>query len=107
MTCRAFAGKRELTPPPARLDQRSNLSPCSRHGPYVFSAKETNFASFMPHGHATAPKQQAPAALSKGSDFATKSPAIPGFSIFGDLILLIIVNRISAVKTAFVKAATI
>ncbi|PNE12439.1 MAG: hypothetical protein CR217_03470 [Beijerinckiaceae bacterium] len=61
--------------------------------------------------HATRPcrraEKQTPAALSKGSDFATKSPAIPGFSIFGDLILLIIVNRISAVKTAFVKAATI
>jgi hypothetical protein len=45
--------------------------------------------------------------MSKGSDFATKSPAMPGISIFGDLLLLIIVNRISAVKTAFVKAATI
>jgi hypothetical protein len=45
--------------------------------------------------------------ISKGSDFATKSPAMPGFSIFGDFLLLIIVNRISAVKTAFVKAATI
>jgi hypothetical protein len=44
--------------------------------------------------------------MSKGSDFATKSPAMPGFSIFGDLILLTIVNGISAVKTAFVKAAT-
>jgi hypothetical protein len=28
--------------------------------------------------------------MSKGSDFATKSPAMPGFSIFGDFILLII-----------------
>jgi hypothetical protein len=45
--------------------------------------------------------------MSKGSDFATKSPAMPGFSIFGDFLLLIIVNRISAVKTAIVKAATI
>jgi hypothetical protein len=58
MTRRDFAGKQELTPPPARLDQRSNLNPSSRHGPYVFWAKETNFASFMPQGHAAAPKNR-------------------------------------------------
>jgi hypothetical protein len=60
MTRRAFAGEKELTPPPAR-NQRSNLSPCSPHGPTRFWPKETNFTSFLPLGHAAAPKIQAPA----------------------------------------------
>jgi hypothetical protein len=58
MTRRAIAGKQELTPPPARLDQRCNLSPCSPHGPYEFWAKEINFTSFGPQGHAATPKNR-------------------------------------------------
>jgi hypothetical protein len=90
MTRRAFASKQELTPPPARLDQRSNLSPCSPHGPYAFSAKR-NQIPFMPQGHTAKPEKLALAA-SKGRAFATKRPANAGRFNFR-------ANRISAVNT--------
>jgi hypothetical protein len=77
MTRRAFAGKRELTPPPARLDQRSDLSPCSPHGPYAFSAKMNQFHVFLPQGYPAAPKNSN-GRMSKGRAFATKSPANAG-----------------------------
>jgi hypothetical protein len=82
MTRRAFAGKTELTPPPARLDQRSNLSPCSSHGPYEFLAKRNQFHVV----HATRPCRSAEKTgngrLSNGTAFATKSPANAGLFNF-------------------------
>ncbi|MGH6847616.1 MAG: hypothetical protein ACREC0_09300 [Methylocella sp.] len=88
MTRRAFAGKQELTPPPARLDQRSNLSPCSPHGPYEFLGKRNQFHVVHAARRCRRAEKTRKGSMSKGSDFATKSPAMPGFSIFGDFILL-------------------
>ena len=98
MTRRAFAGKQELTPPSARLDQRANLSPCSPHEPHEFLAKKTNFTSFMPQGHAAAPIKQAMAGRAKQKPSQQKARQMPGFSIFGDFIYLYIANLASAVN---------
>jgi hypothetical protein len=82
MTRRTFAGKQELTPPPARLEQRANLSPCSPHGPYEFLAKRNQFHVV----HATRPCRSAEKTgngrLSNGTAFATKSPANAGLFNF-------------------------
>jgi hypothetical protein len=99
MTRRAFAGKQELTPPPARLDQRSNLSLCSSRGPYAFLAKRNQFHVV----HATRPCRSAEKTgigrLSKTSH-STKSAANAGLFNFCDFILLNIANRTSAVNPA-------
>jgi hypothetical protein len=104
MTRRAFAGKQELTPPPARLDQRANLSPSSPHGPYEFFAKRNQFHVV----HAKRPCRRTGntgnARTSKGRAFATKSPANAGLFNFQGLY---IVKRASAVNTAFVSTANI
>jgi hypothetical protein len=53
-----------------------------------FWPKETNFTSFMPQGHADAPKKQATAAWAKEEPLQQKARQMPGFSIFSDFILL-------------------
>jgi hypothetical protein len=53
---RAFAGKQELTPPPAVPFNAPILTPVRLMGHTRFWLKETNFTSFMPKGHAAAPK---------------------------------------------------
>jgi hypothetical protein len=72
-----------------------------------FWAKEADFTSFRPQGHAAAPKKQATAGRAKEEPLQQKARQKPGFSIFGDLIILNIGNRISAVNTAFVKTVSI
>jgi hypothetical protein len=82
MTRRAFASKQELTPPPARLEQCSNLSPCSPRGPYEFLAKRSQFHvvhATRPCGHA---KKTDYGRMNKGRAFATKSPANAGLFNF-------------------------
>jgi hypothetical protein len=53
-----------------------------------FLPKRTNFTSFLPQGHIAAPKKQAPAGLAKEEPLQQKARQMPGFSIFGDFILL-------------------
>jgi hypothetical protein len=103
MTRRAFfAGKQELTPTPARLDQCSNLNPCSLHGPYEFWAKRTKFTSFVPKGDTSAPKKQRSHARRRR--LCNKMPGnCRAFQFSGEYNS----NRMSAVKTAFVKAASV
>jgi hypothetical protein len=74
MTRRAIARKQELTPPPARLDQRSNLSPCSRHGPYAFLAKKP-ISRRSRHKAMPPRRKRGNGWMCKGRAFATKSPA--------------------------------
>jgi len=77
MMRRAYAGKRELTLPPAA--QRPNLVPVRLMGHTRFSPKETNFPLFLPEGQGAKPKKQGAAGVSMGRAFATtKSPAMPG-----------------------------
>jgi len=72
MTRRAFAGKQELTPPPARLDQRSNLSPCSRPGPYEFLGKKKPISRRSCHKVMPPRRKTGTGRTSKGSAFAAK-----------------------------------
>jgi hypothetical protein len=72
-----------------------------------FWPKEADFTSFMPKGHAAAPKIQVTPGRAKEEPLQQKARQKPGFSIFGDLIILNIANRISAVNTAFVKTVSI
>ena len=106
MTRRAFAGKQELTRPPARFDQRSNLSPCSPRGPYEFLAKRNQLHVV----HATRcrrAEKTGDGRMSKEEPLQQKARQMPGFSIFGDLILLNVANGVSPVNTACVKTASI
>jgi hypothetical protein len=85
MTRRAIAGKRELTPPPARLDQRSNLSPCSPRGPYAFFAKTNQFHVVPATGPCRRAETTGTGRMSKGRAFATKNPANAGLFNFRGL----------------------
>jgi hypothetical protein len=107
MTRRAFAGRRELTPPPTRLDQRSNLSPCLPHGPYAFLAKMNQFHVVPATRPCRRAEKTGTGRMSIGRAFATKSPANAGLFNFRDVIFLNIANRRSVVNTAFVKMASI
>jgi hypothetical protein len=82
LTRQELTGKTELTPPPARLDQRSNPNPCSSHGPYEFLAKINQFHVV----HATRPcrsaEKQAMAAQPKEEPPQQKARQMPGFSIY-------------------------
>jgi hypothetical protein len=82
MTRRAFAGKRELTPPLARLDQRSNLSPCLPHGPYAFLAKMNQFHVVPATRPCRRAEKTGAGRRSKGRAFATKNPANAGLFNF-------------------------
>jgi hypothetical protein len=57
-----------------------------------FWPKEANFTSFMPQGHAAAPKKQATPGRPKEEPLQQKARQMPGSSIFGDFIILNIVN---------------
>jgi hypothetical protein len=107
MTRRAFAGKRQLTPPPARRDQRSNLSPCSPRGPYAIFAKTNQFHLVPATWPCRRVEKTGAGRFAKEQPFQQKARQMPGFSIFGDFIFVEIANRTSAVNTAFVKMASI
>jgi hypothetical protein len=95
----AFAGKQELTQPPAHLDQRSNLSSCSPHGPYEFLGKSNQFHVV----HATRPSRRAEIE----EPLQQKARQMPSFSIFGAFIQQNIACRTSAVNPALVKMPNI
>jgi hypothetical protein len=105
MTRRAFAGMRELTPPPARLDQHSNLSSCSPHGPYEFLGKRSQFHVVHGPRPSRGAEKTGDGHMSKEQPLRQKARQMPGFSIFGDFLLPSIANRGSAVNTALVKTA--
>jgi hypothetical protein len=57
-----------------------------------FWAKASIFTPCMPQGHPAAPEKQGKAARAKEEPLQQKARQMPGFSIFGDVRLLSIVN---------------
>jgi hypothetical protein len=87
--------RQAVTPPPARLDQRPNLSPCSPDGPYEFLAKRNQFHVVLATRLCRRAKKIGNGPHAQRKSLCNKKPGnCPGFSIFGDFILLDIASQI-------------